>query len=97
MNNKSIIDCHVNIWNEEHYLPKYFNQMKRIRPGEMKIKTDADSLYQALENVDKAIIFSPRYGDSAGMQGDDNVTAEAMNKFSDKFIGFVKQLIEFYV
>ena len=88
MKTKKVIDCHVNIWNKEHYLPKYFSQMKRIRPGNLQIKTDADSLYQALEHADKVIIFSPQYGDSAGVQGDDNITAEAMKKYSEKFIGF---------
>mgnify|MGYP003314687789 CR=1 FL=1 len=56
--------------------------MKRIRPGNLQIKTDADSLYQALEHADKVIIFSPQYGDSAGVQGDDNITAgEGINEF----------------
>ena len=84
----SITDCHVNIWNTEHYLPEYYHQMSRVRPGKMHIKTDADSLYEALNEVDRAILFSPRYGDSAGVQGDDQVTAEAIKRYPDKFIGF---------
>ncbi|SVC23586.1 uncharacterized protein METZ01_LOCUS276440, partial [marine metagenome] len=84
----SITDCHVNIWNTEHYLPEYYHQMSRVRPGKIHIKTDADSLYDALNEVDRAILFSPRYGDSAGVQGDDQVTAEAIKRYPDKFIGF---------
>ena len=42
-----ITDCHVNIWNPEHYLPAYLQQMARVRPGEMLVKTDADSLYDS--------------------------------------------------
>ena len=45
---KSITDCHVNIWNTEHYLPEYYQQMSRVRPGKMPIKTDADSLLRPL-------------------------------------------------
>lgn len=86
--NPNITDCHVNIWNEEHYLPEYFQQMSRVRPGKMQIKTDADSLFEALTEVDRVILFSPRYGDSVGVQGDDRVTAEAMQRYPKKFIGF---------
>ena len=85
---KVIFDCHVNIWNPEHYLPIYHQLKSRVRPGEMLVKTDADSLYEALVDVDKAILFSPRYGDSAGVQGDDRVTAEAVKKYPNKFVGF---------
>ena len=81
---KSITDCHVNIWNTEHYLPEYHQQISRVRHGKMHIKTDADSLFEALAEVDRAILFSPRYGDSAGVQGDDRVTAEAIPAISEK-------------
>ena len=62
--------------------------MARVRPGEMQVKTDADSLNDALADVDKVILFSPRYGDSVGVQGDYRVTAAAVKKYSAKFVGF---------
>jgi predicted TIM-barrel fold metal-dependent hydrolase len=41
-----------------------------------------------MAKVDKAIIFSLRYGDSAGIDGDDEVTAAAVAKHPGKFVGF---------
>ena len=45
-------------------------------------------IYQAMRLVDKAIIFSLRYGDSIGIEGDDDVTSDAVRKYPAKFIGF---------
>ncbi len=45
-------------------------------------------LFVAMEGVSKAIIFSPRYRHSAGVEGDDQVTAAAVAKYPDKFVGF---------
>ena len=41
-----------------------------------------------MARVDKAIVFSLRYADSAGIDGDDEVTARAVRKYPDKFVGF---------
>jgi predicted TIM-barrel fold metal-dependent hydrolase len=83
-----IYDCHVNIWDESHYLPLYYEQLGRVRQGELKHQADADTLFVAMESVSKAIIFSPRYRHSAGVEGDDQVTAAAVAKYPDKFVGF---------
>ncbi len=83
-----IVDCHVNIWEDRHLTPIFAEQMARIRPGGMGLKADADTLYQAMANVDKAIVFTLRYGDSAGIEGDDETTAGAVTHYPDKFVGF---------
>ncbi len=83
-----IVDCHVNIWEDRHVRPLYFEQLSRVRPGEMHAKADADSAYHAMAGVDRAIVFSVRYGDSTGVEGDDEVTAAAARKYPDKFVGF---------
>ena len=62
--------------------------MARIRPGGMGLKADADTLYQAMRGVDRAIVFALRYGDSAGVESDDETTAAAVAKYPDKFVGF---------
>jgi len=85
---KLIFDCHVNIWEEDHYLDLYYDQLGRVRQGELQQLADADTLYAEMESVAKAIIFSPRYRYSAGVEGDDNVTAAAVEKYPDKFVGF---------
>ena len=72
-----IVDCHVNVWEDRHCTEMFREQTKFARPGSVGIKADADTLHKAMEKVDKAIIFSLRYGDSAGIDGDDEVTAAA--------------------
>ncbi|MCP4380654.1 MAG: amidohydrolase [Hyphomicrobiales bacterium] len=86
--NRAYCDCHVNIWNDEHILPLYHTHLDRVRPGGIAPKADADTLYGAMTDVDKAIVFALRYGDSAGVESDDQTTAAAVEKYSDKFVGF---------
>lgn len=88
MTARAFCDCHVNIWNEEHVLPHYHQQLSRVRKGEMAPKADADTLYAEMAHVDKAIVFTLRYGDAIGIEGDDETTAAAVKKYPDKFVGF---------
>ena len=81
-------DCHVNIWTDEQVLPLYTQQLSRVRRGEMAPKADADTLYREMANVEKAIVFALRYGDSIGIEGNDETTAAAVAKYADKFVGF---------
>jgi predicted TIM-barrel fold metal-dependent hydrolase len=83
-----IVDCHVNIWEERHLTPLFAEQMARIRPGGMGLRADADTIYAAMAGVDKAIVFSLRYGDSAGVESDDATTAAAVARYPDKLVGF---------
>jgi uncharacterized protein len=85
---RAYCDCHVNIWNDEHVLPLYQQQLSRVRKGEMAPKADADTLYREMAGVDKAIVFALRYGDSIGVESDDETTAKAVAKYPDKFVGF---------
>src|SRR5438045_8818567 len=41
-----------------------------------------------MRGVDRAIVFTLRDGDSAGIDGTDEVTAAAVKKYPDKFVGF---------
>jgi predicted TIM-barrel fold metal-dependent hydrolase len=83
-----VFDCHVNIWNDEHVSPSFAAQLGRVRPGHVGYKADADTLYRAMENVDRAVIFALRYGDSIGIESDDETTAAAVKKYPAKFVGF---------
>ena len=85
---RAYCDCHVNIWNDEHVLPLYQQQLSRVRQGEMAPKADADTLFREMAGVDKAIVFALRYGDSIGIESDDETTARAVAKYPDKFVGF---------
>ncbi len=83
-----IVDCHVNIWEDRHLTPLFEQQMARIRPGGMGLKADADTIYEAMHKVDRAIVFTLRYGSAIGVEGDDETTAAAVARFPDKFVGF---------
>jgi len=84
-----IVDCHVNIWNDEHLRPIYEQQIGRVRPGGAPgLKADADTLYRAMTMADKAIVFPLRYGDSAGIESDDETCAACVKRYPDKFVGF---------
>jgi uncharacterized protein len=83
-----IVDCHVNIWNDEHVKPLFYEQLARVRPGSIQMKSDADTLNRVMASIDRAIIFSLRYHDSLGIDGNDEVTAEAVRKYPDRFVGF---------
>ena len=88
MTARAYCDCHVNIWNDEHVLPLYAQQLARVRQGEMAPKADADTIYSEMASVEKAIVFSLRYGDSIGIEGNDEITAAAVARYPDKLVGF---------
>ncbi len=88
MSPRAYCDCHVNIWNPEHVLPLYAQQLARVRAGDMAPKADADTLFAEMQNVEKAIVFALRYGDSVGIESDDETTAAAVRKYPQKFVGF---------
>ncbi|MHB2167614.1 amidohydrolase family protein [Alsobacter sp. R-9] len=83
-----IVDCHVNIYDDDQMLPLYAELARRARPGGFPLKSNCEDVFAAMQDVDKAIIFSLRYKDSIGIDGDDEVTARAVAKHPDKFIGF---------
>ncbi len=88
MVDQPIFDCHVNIWEERHVTALYRDQMVRVRKGSVQVNADAETLYRAMGGIRRAIIFSLRYFDSAGIDGDDDVTAAAVRTYPDKFVGF---------
>lgn len=83
-----IVDCHVNLWDPEHLRPRFVSGTAMARQGTVGTVSDMDTVHAALARVDKAIVFSLRYPDSAGIDGNDEVTARAVAKYPDKFIGF---------
>ena len=86
-----IVDCHVNIWEDEHVLPAVSTEQTSPRPPGRRhatCKADADTLYAAMAGVDRAIVFALGYGNSPGIESDDETTAAAMSKYPDKFVGF---------
>lgn len=83
-----IVDCHVNVFDAAQTRPLFHSLTPSSRPGAMRLAADPDTIHSAMAGVDKAIIFSLRYGDSIGVDGDDEVTARAVARYPDKFVGF---------
>jgi len=83
-----IVDCHVNVYEDRHVLPLLKAETKFFRPGAPPLKADPETVFNGMSGVDKAIIFSLRYHDSAGVDGDDEITAAAVARYPDKFVGF---------
>ena len=88
MTTRAYCDCHVNIWNPEHVLPLWSTQLGRVRQGDMAPLADGDTIFAEMAEVEKAIVFSLRYGDSVGIESDDETTAAAMRKYPEKIVGF---------
>ncbi len=83
-----IVDCHVNVYEDRHVLPLLKTETKFFRPGAPPLKADPETVFNGMSGVDKAIVFSLRYHDSSGIDGDDEITAAAVARYPDKFVGF---------
>jgi predicted TIM-barrel fold metal-dependent hydrolase len=83
-----IVDCHVNVYEDSQILPLYRELATIARAGGFPLRADPDTVNEAMRDVDRAIVFSLRYKDSIGIDGDDEVTARAVAKYPDKLIGF---------
>ena len=83
-----IVDCHVNIWNDEHVLPHFRTAQARVREKGIPDKSDAETIIEAMAPVDRAIIFTLAYAETVGIDGDDSVTADAIKRYPEKLTGF---------
>jgi uncharacterized protein len=83
-----IVDCHVNVYDDDMILPLYREVSRFARPGGFPLRATPEIVAEAMADVDKAIIFSLRYADSIGVDGNDEVTARTVAKWPDKMIGF---------
>ena len=86
-----IVDCHVNIWNDDEIADDFLSRTNRVRPaGDDGVgpKADAETIHSEMETVDKAIVFPIRYGDSIGIEGKDQTCADAVRKYPEKLVGF---------
>lgn len=58
------------------------------RADAVELPCNPDIVENAMRDVDRAIVFSLRYADSIGINGDDEVTARLVARDPKKFIGF---------
>ena len=83
-----IVDCHVNVYEDAQILPLHLEVTRFARADAVEMPSNPDIVARAMRDVDKAIVFSLRYGDSIGITGDDEVTARLVARDPGKFIGF---------
>ena len=83
-----IVDCHVNVYEDTQILPLHLEVTRFARADEVELPCNPDIVERAMRDVDRAIVFSLRYGDSIGIDGDDEVTARLVARDPKKFIGF---------
>jgi uncharacterized protein len=83
-----IVDCHVNVYEDSQILPIYAKIAGIARAGGFSIKSDPATVVAGMKDADRAIVFSLRYADSIGIDGDDEVTARLVAMDPKKFIGF---------
>ena len=83
-----IVDCHVNVYEDSQILPLYGQIAGIARVGGFKTQANPALVQAAMRDVDHAIVFSLRYADSIGIDGDDDVTARLVALDPKKFIGF---------
>jgi hypothetical protein len=83
-----IVDCHVNVYEERQIRPLFRELTGIARAGGFPPEADPETVYAAMAEVNRAIVFSLRYADSIGIDGDDEVTARAVAAYPDKLIGF---------
>ena len=83
-----LVDCHVNVFEAHQTTPLWAELSQTARPGGVPLAADPDTVVAAMADADRAIVFSLRYGDSIGVDGDDEVTARLVAKDPSKFVGF---------
>ena len=77
-----IVDCHVNVYEDLQLLQLQKAVSVNARPGSFQLLANPEKIHAAMAAVDKAIIFSLRYANSAGIDGDDEVTAARCREIS---------------
>lgn len=83
-----LVDCHVNVYDDAQMLPLFAELAGRSRPGGFPLPSNPETVLAAMRDVDRAIVFSLRYKDAIGIDGDDEVTARLVAMEPEKFIGF---------
>ena len=83
-----IVDCHVNVYEDKQILPLHLEVTRFARAEAVELPSNPAIVESAMRDVDRAIVFSLRYKDSIGIDGDDEVTARLVARNPKKFIGF---------
>lgn len=82
-----IVDCHVNVYEDAHIL-QLAGVQTASRAGGINPSATPERVKQAMAGVDRYIAFSLRYGDSVGVEGDDEVTARLVALDPGRCVGF---------
>lgn len=82
-----IVDCHVNVWEHRHVRP-LARQHVKTRADEVTLTATPEQVKAAMAGVDRYIAFTLRYGDSVGVEGEDETTARLMALDPGRCVGF---------
>ena len=82
-----IVDCHVNVYEDEHILP-LLREQTASRSGGVDPCATPERVKGAMTGVDRYVAFTIRYGDSAGVEGSDEATARLMALDPGRCVGF---------
>ena len=82
-----IVDCHVNVYEDEHILP-LAREQAASRAGGVDPCATPERVKAAMAGVDRYIAFTLRYGDSTGMEGTDETTARLVALDPGRCVGF---------
>ena len=82
-----IVDCHVNVYEDHHILSRLRDQPAQ-RADAIDHRASPERVRDAMAGVDRYIAFTLRYGDSAGIEGDDAATARLMALDPGRCVGF---------
>jgi len=82
-----IVDCHVNVYEDEHILP-LLSEQTASRAGGVDHRANPERVKAAMTAADRYIAFSLRYGDSVGVEGNDETTARLMALDPGRCVGF---------
>ena len=81
------VDCHTHIWRKEHWSEEIIRESARARSRPAVIHIEEDVHWQAMQTVDKAIVFG-LYALHVGLVVPNDFVAQYVSKHPDKLIGF---------
>jgi predicted TIM-barrel fold metal-dependent hydrolase len=83
-----IVDCHTHLWSRAHWTEEAQEDALRVIKNPCLLETTAEQHWQAMQPVDKAVVFgfSARH---TGLVVPNDFVANYVRKHPDKLIGFV--------
>jgi hypothetical protein len=82
-----IVDCHTHVWRLEHWSQELLAEAGQARCESFNLDAPWEAHWQAMQAVDKAIVFGLR-AQRVGLVVPNDFVAEYVRQHNDKLIGF---------